>query len=213
MTIDYILSLWIIAARFIERTVTFGVIGWAILVIVTFIYVRKARDFSPFNRIGKLVHGVARHTSNVVRGVRASRFYDPLRGLMKRDPTILMIIIFSVLVIFLSTQLLRYVTDAIFSLALSIQMIFAGFVFKGAWMLVGAVINAALIFLLSMMLFMFISYLFDFLHRLSRFARRFVNPLILVVERSGVPSTWSFFVLYIIVSILQQAFSGLFRGA
>lgn len=213
MGFNSLIAYWLIGVAYAERAIMVGMIAWAIVVVVTFIYIRKARDFSPFNKIGKVVHAVARHAANVVKAVRNSRFYDPLRGLVKRDPTILMIILFTVLVVFLSNQLLRYITDAVVFLALAVRMILGMSIVQGVWMLVGALVNAYLIFLLSMMLFMFISFLFDFLHKISKFASRFINPWLQVVERAGIPRTWSFFFFYIIVSIFQQAFASFFRGA
>ena len=214
------LSLWIAqAVTFLQQTFEFLFnlmvycgIAWVLFVAGMYLFIKRTQDFNRFSKFGKALFYAARYSANVIKTVRSSQFYVPLQRLFKFDPALLMLALGMVLFLYVANLVIQSVNFVLAAWGLSLGLILSGALVTGIWKLLGAVILTAISFILMLMMFMFMNYLFGMLGKLSRFAGRFVDPLRQVMQGAGISPNWSFFLLYLVLSIFQQAFTKLFFG-
>ena len=167
--------------------------------------VMKIKDFTPFSGVGKLIYKASKYCVSVIKRTRSSQFYHPVEQVVKFDPTFLLLfcgVLITSLVIHSLGDSVALVLGRIGS---TLLLLGSGELFRGIWVGIGAALLGALGFYLIMMLFMFLNNLFELFPRVSAWASKRVRPLLSIVEATRCPPNWSFFVLYIILSILYSA--------
>jgi hypothetical protein len=191
----------------IARVYIFGAIILAVVMVILLHVIADALKLNPF---GKFAYYSTKPANALIGNMRQSRFYYPLKRAFGFDPAILMILIATAILGYVVYTMIGYLNIFLFGVGNSLIAFGQGQPFTGGKYLIGSLLIAAIFFLLSLMLIIFVNSLFGLLRNAAVFAYRRVAPLLQLFEFGGIFAGWSFLILWIALTFAAEAVIAIF---
>jgi hypothetical protein len=191
----------------LARAYIFGAIILAVVVVILLYVMANALKLNPF---GKFAYYSTKPAHVLIGNMRASRFYVPLKRAFGFDPAILMILLATALLGYVVFIVIGYVHTFLTGIANSLLALGQGNALTGGKYLLGALLIAAIFFLLSLMLIVFVNSLFGLLRKAAVFAYKRITPLLHLFEFGGIFAGWSFLILWIALTFAAEAVIAIF---
>lgn len=170
-------------------------------------FIVEALHLSPF---GRFAYYATRPANEMLRNMRQSRFYFPLKRAFGFDPAILMLLIATAILCYVAYTVISYLTTVLMALANTLIAFGEGNLFTGARFLIGSVLLAGVFYLMALMTIVFMNWLFGLFARLAYRALQRIGPLLSLFEFGGVLAGWSFLILWIALSVAAGAIQLIF---
>jgi hypothetical protein len=197
---EYILQ----AAQLISFVSWYVYIG-VVIIVVAFLLLRYLNDVLRVNPFGRWFHLTSHPADRMIKNMRQSRFYLPLKRALNFDPAILMLLISTAIVCYVIALVINYFIVILSGLGNSLIAFGAGSAFTGVRFLTGTILLCVIFFLLSLMLIVFVNWIFGFFTRAAYRALERIAPLLRIFEFGGVLAGWSFLILGIALSFAASA--------
>jgi hypothetical protein len=196
-------------AQFIQAAAFFIFSAIIVLVVALVLlrYIVEALHLSPF---GRFAYYATRPANDMLRNMRQSRFYFPLKRAFGFDPAIIMLLIATAILCYVAYTVVNYLTMVLMALANTLIAFGNGHPFTGARYLIGTVLLAGVFYLMALMTMVFINWLFGLLARAAYRALQRIGPLLSLFEFGGIFAGWSFLILWIALSIAATAIQLIF---
>ncbi|MFN0121892.1 MAG: hypothetical protein ACKV2V_15465 [Blastocatellia bacterium] len=178
-----------------------------VVVLLLLKYLLDALNVSPF---GRFTHRLRRPGAVMLHSVRVSRFYFPLKQALGFDPAPLMILIATAIVCYVVSEIVKYLLILLGGLGGALLAIDRGQLGKAGMNLIGVVLLGVVFYLLTLMLIVFVNWLFGLLARPGSWALHRIEPLLRIFEFGGRFAGFSFLLLYIALSFAASAISAIF---
>lgn len=184
---------------------------WAVIVAVVVIVVLKLiTDALKLNPFGRVAYYANRPGNTLMRNMRNSRFYFPLKRALGFDPAILMLFVATALLCYVLYLVVRYLVTVLMGLSYTLVAFGGGQVFSGARYLIGTALLGVIFFLLALMVIVFVNSIFGLLPRPAFYASRRIQPLLNLFEFGGIFTGWSFLILWVALTFAAEAVQLLF---
>ncbi len=170
-------------------------------------YLTEALHLNPFSRV---IYSLTRPASVLLANMRNSRFYYPLRRALKFDPAVLMVLIATAIVCYVISLVLNYLLGVVSGAGRCLIAFGEGHAFTGVRFLVGTVLLGVIFYLLSLMLLIFVNWMFGLFTRAAHQALGRIGPLLHLFEFGGTFAGWSFMILGIALSFAAAAVQAIF---
>ena len=181
--------------------------------LVVFLLLRWVSDTLGANPFGRLSFYLRKPTNDLVYYVRSSQFFFPLKQALRIDPTYLMVLIAVAIVWYVALSVIGYLSTVLNGLGLSLNLLAAGNVARGVFTMIGAVLLAAIFFLMTLMTVVFINWISGRFNRAAYWSMTRINPLLKIFEFGGVFAGFSFLILWLVLSLAASAVTAVFFGA
>lgn len=188
------------------------IFGAIILAVVIVILLQVLADGLKLNPFGKFAYYTTKPAHALIANMRQSRFYYPLKRAFGFDPAILMILIATAILGYVVYTMIGYFIIFLAGLGNGLIRIGLGQALTGAKYLIGTLLIAAIFFLLSLMLIIFVNSLFGLLRKAALFAYKRITPLLQLFEFGGMFAGWSFLILWIALTFAAEAVIAIFLG-
>ncbi len=198
-----------IFAELIQFAITyvFGAIIAFVVVALLLRFLTDALQLSPF---GRFAYYATRPANEMLRNMRQSRFYFPLKRAFGFDPAIIMLLIATAILCYVANTVMSYLITVLMGLGNALIAFSNGQPFTGARYLIGSLLLAAVFYLMALMTMVFIHWLFGLLTRAAYRALERIGPLLSLFEFRGLLAGWSFLILWITLSIAAIAIQIIF---
>jgi hypothetical protein len=183
-----------------------GVIAAVVIVVV----VKLLTDALKLNPFGRVAYYLNRPGNVLIRQMRDSRFYYPLRRALGFDPAVLMVFVAAALLCYVGYLVVSDFTFVLWGLAQTLIDFGRGNIFTALRFLIGTALLAVIFFLLALMLIIFVNSVFGLFARSAYYANRRIAPLLHLFEFGGMFTGWSFLILYIALTFAAKAVQLLF---
>ncbi len=197
---EYILQ----AAQFINFVSWYVYLG-VVIIVVALLVLRYLNDVLRVNPFGRWFQLTSHPADRMIKNMRQSRFYFPLKRALNFDPAILMLLISTAIVCYVVALVLNYLIVILSGLGNSLIAFGAGSVFTGVRFLAGTILLGVIFFLMSLMLIVFVNWIFGFFAKAAYRALERIAPLLRIFEFGGVFAGWSFLILGIALSFAASA--------
>ncbi len=188
-------------------TFVYFVIIIAVVTAVLLYVIVEALQLNPF---GRFAHYARQPGNELLRHMRSSRFYYPLKRALGFDPAILMLLIATALVCFVASWIIGYLTLLLSGLGSSLLAIGGGEVLTGIWRLTGVILLSVIFYLMALMTVVFVNWLFGLFGRVAYLALERIGPLLRIFEFGGIFTGWSFLILWIALYLAAGAVQFIF---
>lgn len=204
------------AARFIETIIGFiassvsyvyGAIIAAVLILLLARYLIDALQISPF---GRVIYYLRRPGNELLHNMRSSRFYVPLKRALGFDPAVLMVLVATAIVCYVVSEIIGYLITLMGGLAGVLKTFDLGRTLTAGRYLIGVLLLGIVFYLLTLMLIVFVNWLFGLLRGLANRAMHRIEPLLRIFEFGGAFAGWSFMILYIALTFAARAITVIF---
>lgn len=197
------------ATQLLAGLAWYAYVAIVVIVLVTVLarYVAETLHLNPFSRI---VYHLTRPASILLSNMRNSQLYYPLRKALKFDPAVLMLLIGTAIACYAISIVVGYVLMVMAGLGQSLIKFGDGYWFTGARLLLGTLLLAVILYLLTLMLSIFVNWIFGIFARFARTAFNRLRPLLRVFEFGGAFAGWSFLILGIALSFAARAVQVIF---
>ena len=185
----------------------YGAIIGAIVVLLLLRYLLDWMQVSPF---GRFAYYVRKPANELIHNVRSSRFYFPLKRALGFDPSVLMILIATAIVCYVVAEAVGFLLKVLQGLGMALTRFDRGETLAAGRNLLGVLLLGIIFYLLTMMLIVFVNWLFGLLSSAARWAMKRIEPLLHLFEFGGALAGWSFLILYIALSFAARAVSAIF---
>ncbi|MFN7929448.1 MAG: hypothetical protein U0Y68_16170 [Blastocatellia bacterium] len=185
----------------------FGVIILAVVVVILLRVIADALKLNPF---GKFAYYTTRPANRLIGNMQQSRFYYPLKRAFGFDPAILMILIATAIFGYVIYTMMGYLSEFLRGAGISLIALGQGQPLTAGKYILGTVLIAAIFFLLSLMLIIFVNSLFGMMRKAAGYAYRRITPLLQLFEFGGRFAGWSFLILWIVLTFAAQAVLAVF---
>jgi hypothetical protein len=196
-------------AQFIDLATTY-VFGAIIAVVVALLLLRFITDALRLNPFSRFAYYATRPTNELLRNMRNSRFYFPLKRALGFDPAILMLFVATAILCYVAYVVISYLVTLLWGLAGTLIALDQGHFFNGVRFLIGTVLIAAVFYLLALMTIVFVNWLFGLLSRPAYHALERIAPLLRIFEFGGIFAGWSFLILWIALTFAATAIQLIF---
>ncbi|HYE73387.1 MAG TPA: hypothetical protein VEF04_08650 [Blastocatellia bacterium] len=184
---------------------------WAVIIgVVAVVLVKLLTDALKLNPFGRVAYYLNRPGNYLIRQMRDSRFFYPLRRALGFDPAVLMVFITAALLCYVGYLIVSDFTTILWGLALTLRDFGGGLIASGIRYLIGTCLLAIIFFLLALMLIVFVNSVFGLFPKAAFRAGQRIQPLLNIFEFGGIFRGWSFLILYIALSFAAQAVKLLF---
>lgn len=184
---------------------------WAVIIAVVLVVgLKLITDALRLNPFGRVSYYINRPGNELLRNMRNSRFYFPLKRSLNFDPAILMVFIATALICYVVNRVIYYLVTVLMDLSDTLVAFGSGHIFTGGRFLIGTVLLSVIFFLLSMMAVVVINSIFGLLPRQAFYANRRIQPLLSIFDFGGAFSPWAFLILWIALTISAIAVQMLF---
>lgn len=184
---------------------------WAVIIgVVVVVVVKLITDALKLNPFGRVAYYLNRPGNILIRHVRDSRFYYPLKRAFGFDPAVLMVFVAAALLCYVGYLIFRDFTQVLWGLSQALIDFGSGRPLSGGRFLIGTVLLATIFFLLALMLIVFVNSIFGLFPKFARYANYRIQPLLRLFEFGGIFTGWSFLILYIALTFAAQAVQLLF---
>jgi len=174
----------------------------AVVVLLLLRALSGALNLNPF---GSFSYYATRPGNDLLRNMRNSRFYYPLKRALGFDPAIIMVLVATAIVCYV----VYLIIDYFFMLLTGLGRVFIAFgsgnLFTGIRYLIGTLLLAIIFYLLALMLLVFVNWIFGLFNRLAYRALNRIAPLLRIFEFGGIFAGWSFLILGIALSFAASA--------
>ena len=181
--------------------------------LVVFLLLRWVSDALGANPFGRLSYYLRKPTNDLVYYVRSSQFFFPLKQALRIDPTYLMVLIAVAIVWYVVWSVIGYLNTVLNNLGLSLNLLAAGNVARGVFAMIGAVLLAAIFFLMTLMTVVFINWISGRFNRAAYWSMSRISPLLRIFEFGGALAGFSFLILWLVLSLAASAVTAVFFGA
>ncbi|MEP7270669.1 MAG: hypothetical protein ABI882_04160 [Acidobacteriota bacterium] len=197
------------AAQLIAGLSWYVYLGIVVVVAATVIarYLSETLHLNPFSRV---VYHLTRPASILLANMRNSRFYYPLRRALKFDPAVLMLLIGTAIACYAISIVVAYFLGLMSGAGRALIALGDGYVFTAIRLLVGTVLLGVIFYLLTLMLLVFVNWIFGLFARAARRAFQRLGPLLHLFEFGGAFAGWSFLILGIALSFAAAAVQMIF---
>jgi hypothetical protein len=178
-----------------------------VVVVLLLRFITDALQLSPF---GRFAYYATRPANELLRNMRQSRFYFPLKRALGFDPAILMLLIATAILCYVAYVVVGYLTTVLLALASVLIAFGDGELFTAARHLIGMVLIGVLFYLMALMTIVFVNWLFGLLSRPAYRALERIAPLLRIFEFGGIFTGWSFLILWIALSFAAGAIQLIF---
>lgn len=202
-------SLIRIIADFIALYVGY-VYGAIIITIIALLLARYLLDLFRVSPFGSLAFRLRRPASEMLHNVRNSRFYFPLKRALGFDPAILMILIATAIVCYVVSIVVNNLLQLLGGIVLVLERFDRGEALTAGRNLIGVILLGVIFYLLTLMLIVFVNWLFGLLGQVAHWALKRIEPLLRLFEFGGMFAGWSFLILWIALSFAAAAVSFIF---
>jgi hypothetical protein len=185
----------------------YGALFAVVALLLVLRFLTEALRLNPF---GRFAYYTARPANNLLRNVRSSRFYYPLKRALSFDPAFLMVVIGTAIVCYVIYLIVSYLLNVLIGLGGSLSAFGSGEWFQGVRYLIGTVLLAVIFYLLALMLLVFVNWMFGLFSRAAYRALDRIAPLLRIFEFGGVFAGWSFLILGIALSFAASAVQFIF---
>ena len=185
----------------------FGAIVVLVIALVLLRYLVEALRLSPF---GNFAYYATRPANEMLRNMRQSRFYLPLKRTFGFDPAIVMLILATAILCYVAYSVISNFTILLQALANSFLAFGYAQPFTGAKFLLGAVLLAGVFFLMALMTIIFINWLFGLFSHVAYLALHRLQPLLNVFEFGGALAGFSFIILWFVLTLAAGAIQFIF---
>lgn len=184
---------------------------WAVIIgVVLAVALKLVTDALKLNPFGRVAYYANRPGNTLIRHMRDSRFFFPLRRALGFDPAILMVFVAAALLCYVAYVVVGYLVTVLWGVSYTLVAFGGGEVFSAGRYLIGTALLAAIFFLLALMTIVFVNSIFGLLARPAFYASRRIAPLLSLFEFGGVFTGWSFLILFIALTFAAQAVQILF---
>jgi len=180
--------------------------------VVIFLALRWVNDALGSNPFGRLSYYLRKPTNDLVYYVRSSQFYFPLKQALRFDPTYLLVLIALAIVWYVALSVIGYLNTVLRGLGGSLNLLAAGDVARGVYILIGTSLLAVIFFLMTLMTIVFINWISGRFNRTAYWSMHRINPLLRVFEFGGAFAGFSFLILWIVLSLAASAVTAVFFG-
>ncbi|HEX5083452.1 MAG TPA: hypothetical protein VFY40_15510 [Blastocatellia bacterium] len=179
----------------------------AAIILLLLRWVADAMNINPF---GRLIYYLRKPTNELIYYIRSSQFYVPLKQALKFDPTYLMSLIALAIILYVALTIIGYLTTVLIVLGRSLNLLAAGYIARGVYMLIGVSLLAVIFFLMTLMTVVFINWISGRFNRAAYWSMERIRPLLRVFEFGGALAGFSFVILWIVLSLAANAVSVVF---
>jgi hypothetical protein len=174
-------------------------------------FIVDALRLSPF---GRFAYYASRPGNEMLRNMRQSRFYFPLKRAFGFDPSIPMLLVATAILCYIAYTIVTDVTTVLLGLANTLIAFGAGDILTGVVYLVGTVLLAGVVYLMLLMTLIFFHWISGWLRRPAYRALERIGPLLSIFEFGGALAGFSFLILWLVLLLAKAAiqfffFSGL----
>lgn len=184
---------------------------WAIIAFIVLAlllrFITDALQLSPF---GRFAYYAVRPANEMLRNMRQSRFYFPLKRAFGFDPAILMLLLATAILCYVAYTVINNLTTVLMALAGSLIAFGNGSPFTGVRFLIGTVLLAGVFFLMALMTLIFINWLLGVLSRAAYRAMERLAPLLSLFEFGGILAGLSFLILWFVLLLAAAAIQVIF---
>lgn len=191
-------------AQFVNAAGSY-IFGAIILAVVIVILLRVIADALKLNPFGKFAYYATRPANALIGNMQQSRFYYPLKRAFGFDPAVLMILIATAILGYVVYTMIGYVNVLLIGTGNSLLAFGQGQPLTAGKYALGTLLIAAIFFLLSLMLIIFVNSLFGMLRKAAGMSYRRIAPLLQIFEFGGMFAGWSFMILWIALTFAAQA--------
>ena len=189
---------------------TFYVFVAVIVAVVVVVLLKVLVDLLKLSPFGRFAYHATRPANAMIRHMRDSRFYYPLRRALNFDPAILMILVSAAILCYVVYVVIEYLTTFLWGVADTFVAFGSGLWGRGAWHLIGTILIGVIFYLLALMLIVFVNSLFGLMRRAAFFANKRIRPLLQIFEFGGIFTGWSFLILWIALTFAAVAVRTIF---
>ncbi|MCI0665223.1 MAG: hypothetical protein L0220_29520 [Acidobacteria bacterium] len=185
-------------------------IGLTLAIVVVLLLIRILADIFKLNPFGRIYQNARRPTDEIVYRMRTSRFFFPLKRALGFDPTVVMVLVavaITLYVIYIVSNNILIILDV---LGQSLISFGDGYLFRGARYLIGTILLALILFLMSLMTIVFVNWIFGLLRRGAFWSMERLAPLLRIFEFGGIFTGWSFLILWLALNFSQLAVMAIF---
>jgi hypothetical protein len=195
--------------RFIASSVSYvyGAIIAAVLILLLARYLIDVLQISPF---GRAIYYLRRPGNELLHNMRSSRFYVPLKRALGFDPAVLMVLVATAIVCYVVSEIIGYLITLMGGLAGVLKTFDIGRALTAGRYLIGVLLLGIVFYLLTLMLIVFVNWLFGLLRGIANRAMYRIEPLLRIFEFGGVFAGWSFLILYIALTFAARAITVIF---
>jgi hypothetical protein len=201
----------VILAGWISRIAGY-LINITVGVLVILLLLRWANDALGSNPFGRLSYYLRKPTNDLVYYVRSSQFYFPLKQALRFDPTYLLVLIAVAIVWYVALSVIGYFNTVLGGLGGSLNLLAAGNVARGVYMLIGTSLLAVIFFLMTLMTIVFINWISGRFNRSAYWSMHRISPLLRIFEFGGAFAGFSFLILWLVLSFAASAVRVVFFG-
>lgn len=173
-------------------------------------YITEALQLSPF---GRFVYYATRPGNEMLRNMRQSRFYIPLKRAFGFDPAIPMVLIATAILCYIAYTVVNDVTTVLLGMANTLIAFGAGDIVSGAVCLVGTVLLAGVVYLMLLMTIIFFHWISGWLRHTAYRALERIGPLLSIFEFGGALAGLSFIILWLVLILAKAAIQFFFFSA
>lgn len=181
-----------------------------LIVVIVLIVLRVIVDALKLSPFGKFAYYTTKPANRMIGNMRNSQFYYPLKRAFGFDPALLMVFVAAALFCYLGYILVGYINTILWALANSLITFGAGNIWSGSRYLLGTILISAIIFLLTLMLFMVLSSWFGIFPKLGQKADLRMRPLLRLFDFGGMWTPFAFIFLMLALNLALSAVQMLF---
>lgn len=198
-----------VVIRFISSFIGY-VYGAIIIAVIVLLLARYLLDLLRVSPFGRWAYQLRRPATEMLHNVRSSRFYFPLKRALGFDPAVLMILIATAIVCYVVSIVVNNLLQLLSGIVLVLDRVDRGNVLTAARNLIGVLLLGIIFYLLTLMLIVFVNWLFGLLSRVAYRALKRIEPLLRLFEFGGMLAGWSFLILWIALSFAASAVTLIF---
>ena len=181
-----------------------------VAVIVALLLIRILVEILKLNPFGRVYQNARRPTDELFYRMRTSRFFFPLKKAFGFDPTVVMVLVAVAITLWVFYYVSNNLLIVIDGLGRSLNSFGDGYFFTGASLLIGTILLALILFLMSLMTIVFVNWIFGLLQRGAYWSMERLAPLLRIFEFGGIFTGWSFLILWIALNFSQLAVMAIF---
>jgi hypothetical protein len=185
-------------------------IGLTLAIVVALLLIRILVDILRLNPFGRVYQNARRPTDELFYRMQTSRFFFPLKRAFGFDPTVVMVLVALAITLYVIYYVSNNFLIIVDGLGRSLISFGDGNIFVGANYLIGTILLALILFLMSLMTIVFVNWIFGLLRRGAFWSMERLAPLLRVFEFGGIFTGWSFLILWLALNFSQFAVMAIF---
>lgn len=186
------------------------VYGAIIIVVIALLLARYLMDALQISPFGKVAYSLRRPANEMLHHTRSSRFYLPLKRALGFDPAVLMILLATAILCYVTSIIVGNLLELLVGTSRVLLRFDNGEMLGAGRNLLGLILLGIVFYLMALMTIVFVNWLFGLLSGASLRALRRIEPLLRLFEFGGMFAGWSFLILWIALSFAAIAIKVVF---